>query len=78
MPTTTDKLGPRELATVRLLARGMQTADIAANLGVKPTSVRSYIACIAKKWGTRDRAEIVQFARRRGLIPDQHTERSAP
>lgn len=66
---TTDTLSRREQATVQHLAQGMTTADIARRLGVKPASVRSYIRCIAAKWGTSSRTEIVQVARHRGLIP---------
>lgn len=74
---TTDQLSRRELATVHHLAQGMTTADIARRLGVKPASVRSYIRCIAAKWGTRDRAEIVAVARHRGLIPAGPATREA-
>jgi len=40
-------------------------------LGIQPTTVRAYIRGIGEKWGTRDRAEIVATARRRGVVPDQ-------
>lgn len=74
MPTISGKLGPRELATLRLLARGQDTATIARNLGVKPTTVRSYVRAISTKWHTSNRAEIVTVGRRLGLIPDTSTK----
>lgn len=75
---TTDTLSRREHATVIHLAHGLATADIAHHLGVKPATIRAYIRCIAAKWGTRSRAEIIQVAQHRRLIPDQHTKRSQP
>lgn len=59
---------PREMQVVRLVARGMTNAEIGAELGLSPLSVKSHLARIAVKFGTGDRAGIVGVAIRRGLL----------
>jgi DNA-binding CsgD family transcriptional regulator len=73
-----SQLAPREIQTLRLVARDMTVSQIAAVMGVQRTSVRSYIHDIAKKWDTADRSDMVRIGRRLGLITDGCTTCGRP
>lgn len=55
-------LSSRELAVVKLIARGLRDKEIAYDLGVSIKSVSSYKYRAMAKLGIRSRAEIVQLA----------------
>lgn len=61
-------LSARELSTVRLAARGLKEREIAAQLMVSPSSVKSYLRRCYEKLGAVDRASAVAEAARRGLL----------
>jgi len=63
-----DGLSPRETEIVRLIALGHTSAEIAVKLNVSRRTVEAQRARIYTKLGLSNRAGLVQFALRRGLI----------
>jgi len=53
---------------LRRLARGMVYKQIASELGLSPSTVRSHLHNVYSKVGARDRAQAVLIATERGWI----------
>jgi DNA-binding NarL/FixJ family response regulator len=62
------ELSARELEVLRLLARGMSNAEIAAALYLSPATVKTHVTRIFTKLGLRDRAAAVVYAFDSGLV----------
>jgi DNA-binding NarL/FixJ family response regulator len=62
-----DELSPRELAVLRLIARGMENSQIAAELGISPRTAKNHISNILAKLGLPSRVQAAVYAVRRGL-----------
>ncbi len=76
LPTTTNRprtidpcpMSSRELEVVRRLARGMVYKQIASELGLSTSTIRTHLHNIYGKLGARDRAQAVLIATERGWI----------
>jgi DNA-binding NarL/FixJ family response regulator len=62
-----EQLTARETDIVRLLAQGMSNAEIARELVIETTTVKSHLTRAMAKLGVRDRLQLVVWAYRNGM-----------
>jgi two-component system response regulator NreC len=65
-----DGLTAREVEVLRLVARGYTNREIAESLVISIKTVESHKAHLAAKLGLKSRAEILRYARRKGLLKE--------
>ena len=63
-------LSPREKEILSLLAEGYSNKEIADLLVLSPSTVHSHRSNLMDKLGLSNRRELIQYARKRGLIQD--------
>jgi DNA-binding CsgD family transcriptional regulator len=61
-------LTPRERQTLRLLARGCSTRQMAELMGIAPETVRNHVKAMCRRLEARSRVEAVAKARRAGIV----------
>jgi two-component system response regulator NreC len=65
---TENRLTPREVEVLRLIALGHTSVEVARNLHLSPRTVETHRAHIHRKLGLATRAELVRYALQRGLL----------
>ncbi|MEV6868180.1 LuxR C-terminal-related transcriptional regulator [Streptosporangium subroseum] len=68
-PVSRNRLSPRELDVLSLVALGCGNAEVGRRLSLKPETVKSYLRSAMQKLGTHTRIETVLSARRAGFLP---------
>ena len=72
-PAKLADLTPRELEVLRLLATGLSNGEIADELIVGETTIKTHVTRILMKLGVRNRVQAVVFAYETGLVsPGRH------
>ena len=67
-PVDDAGLSPRELDVVKLVARGLTNAEIAAQLFISVGTVKTHLGSVQAKLDARNRVEIAAWAWERGLV----------
>jgi two-component system response regulator NreC len=65
---TDDKLTPREIEVLRLIALGHTSVEVARKLHLSPRTIETHRTRIHRKLGLATRAELVRYALGRGLL----------
>jgi DNA-binding NarL/FixJ family response regulator len=62
-----EQLSPREIDVLRLIASGMENAEIAAALNISPRTAKNHVSNILSKLGLPSRVQAAVYAVRQGV-----------
>lgn len=68
LPELVEPISDRELDVLRLMAKGLSNANIADELQVSVTTVKTHVTHILKKLNANDRTQAVILALRHGIV----------
>lgn len=63
-----SSLTPREQEVLELLTHGLSNAQMGHQLHLSPRTVEKYVSSLLRKTSTNNRAELVRFAMKHGLV----------
>ena len=69
-----DRLNAREREVLTLSAHGMCNSEIAGELYLSQTTVKTHVARVLRKLGLRDRTQAVVAAYDLGIVRPRHVE----
>ena len=68
LPHTPEKLTERETEVLRLVAQGKANKEIAHQLSIGETTVKSHVGAILSKLGVMSRTQAALYAAKIGLV----------